>query len=164
MADKQATIQTIMELARKNYNPVGEPDEFGIELMAKDQSHTLKITHSGVNFTSTVDATKFYAYGFTHLAEIRKLLNRAPAFDETVDQPRSQPRSQAGIQVTKTSGPSVRGTVLSMLDQHAALPPSDLQEQILAVLVKQHPERDPKKLKAQIYLHRSEWNRKQVKP
>lgn len=154
MATRQETIQTLLELLRPKYDPPGEPDDYGIEMRSKDGTHKVQITHSGVTFTSLTDAARFHAFGFQHLDEIRRLIKNTPSFDVPAV-------PAAKVQKERVSGPSARGLIFGMLEQHKAAPPADLQEQILKALIVQHPDRDPKKLKSQIYLHRSEWNRNQ---
>lgn len=162
---KQDSITTIKELLQPGYVVAGEPDDYGIEFTAKDGTHKARLTAAGITFTSNENALHYYAFGLSHLSEIRHFLRTKPGFDaDTVAKAQQeeaktkspyQKRKEGKPKTTKEKGPSVRGTIFQLLGE------GKTQDEMVAALKIAFPEQEEKTLKARIYLHRSEWKKKQ---
>ena len=105
---------------------------------------------------------QYCAYGLTHLREIRLVIKDPTLITSPPAAPEKPPRSTGKpAKEPRDTGPSARGMIFQALDEGKDQTQEAVQEKLLALLIKTFPERDPKRLKGQIYLHRSEWNKKQ---
>jgi len=171
MKTKQESAKEILDLLSPGYNIVGS-DEFGMELVSKDDSHIVKLTGSTVSFEHKTNKDIKYSMG-ANSKNVREFLKHPKSFKEEDYKPAepetkkekkekapkvkvANPTKAATVEVSSGGEPSKRIVVNRKSREgrescrqivYKGIAEKKTKEELAPVLKAAYPDRDDKNIK-----------------